>query len=55
MAKVLDSSFETRVFGFHLCYYVHSRTNTLREGMNPIITGGLNSIIAVLLQGWLWH
>ena len=38
-------------------YYVHFRTNTLGKSMNPLTPSsyGLNSITAVLLQGWLWY
>ena len=53
MAKVLDCDLE--VSKLQLCYYVHFQTNTLGKGMNtPDSTSyGLNSITAVLLQGWL--
>ena len=33
--KVLDSGFEVSKFEFQSRYYVHFRTNTLGENMNP--------------------
>ena len=37
--------------------YIHVQTKILRRGMTLLILSikGLNSITAVLLQGYLWH
>ena len=50
MAKVLDS------IRLQSQYYIFFWTNNFRKGMNPLyFSYRLNNIIAVILQGWLWH
>ena len=58
MTKVLDYGLKVSKFQLQLCYYIHFQTNPFGKGMNPLIPTPnyrLNSITAVLLQGWLWH
>ena len=57
MVKALACRILVSKFELQLRYYVRSRTNTLGKGMNPPYppSYGLNSITAVLLEGWLWH
>ena len=57
MVKAIDCRIIVSEFEFQSCYYVHFRTNTLGKGINPPYPPiyGLNSIPAVLLEGWLWH
>ena len=38
VANVLDCGFEVSEFELQSRYYVHFWTNTLRKGMNPLIT-----------------
>ena len=56
-ATALHFGIEVSGFKLHSRYYVHFRTNTLGKGMNPPYPSisMLNSITAVLLEGWLWH
>ena len=58
-AKVLDSDVKVNEFELQSCYYVYLWSNTLKKGMNLIITThsyGLNSITAVLIrERRLWH
>ena len=55
VVKVLDCRIVVSEFKLQSRYYVHFWTNTLGKGMNLFILPGLNSITAVLLEGWLWH
>ena len=55
MANVLTSGLEVSEFELQSRYYVHFRTNTTGKGMNYYSPSyGLNSITAILPQGWLW-
>ena len=38
MAKVLDCNLKVSEFELQACYYVHFRTNTLGEGINPFLS-----------------
>ena len=55
--NVLDSDIVVREFELQSRYNVHFRINTLGKGMNllNLPCTELNSITAVLLQGWFWH
>ena len=53
MAKILDCIIEVSVFELHLPYHVHFRTNTLGDTSSYPSSYGLNSITAVLQEGWL--
>ena len=58
MANELDCNLEVTEFGIQSRYCVHFRTNSIEKGMNhqiPNPSYELNSIIAILLQEWLWH
>ena len=57
MVKALDCGIVVSEFKLQSCYYVQFRTNTHGKGMNTPYppSYGLNSIIAVLLEGWLWY
>ena len=57
MVKMLDCSLNVKEFVLQSHSYIHFQTNTLGKGMNPLYPSsyGLNSITAVLLQGWLCH
>ena len=57
VANVLDCDIVVSEFEHHSPYYVHFRTNTLGEGVNPLITPsyGLNSVTTVFKQEWLRH
>ena len=52
-AEVLNCDIVVNEFEFQSRCYVHCWTNTLEIGINPFISisGGLNSITTVLLQG----
>ena len=56
--KMLNINLEVDECELLSSYYVHFRTNALWEKEEPpnlLFNNELNSIIAVILQGWLWH
>ena len=57
MANVLDFGLEINEFKLQSGSYIHFRTNTLEEGMYPLMPPNyrLNSITDFFLQGWLYH
>ena len=57
MFNALDCGIVVSEFELQSCYYVHFRTNTIGKEMNPPYPPryGLNSCIALLLEGLLWH
>ena len=56
MTNMLDCGLGVSEFDLQSCNYVYFRTNALRKDMNPFIlpSYGLDSIIAVFLQGGIW-
>ena len=56
MSKMLNYVLEVSEFELQSRYYVHIRTDTLGKVWTHLSFPalGLNSIIAVLLQIWLW-
>ena len=57
MAKVLDCGPKVSEFKCQSHYYVHFQMNTFGKGIETpySLSFGLNSITAILLQGWIWH
>ena len=57
MLKAMDCGIVASEFELQSRYYVHIRTNTLGNGMNPTYppSFGLNSTKTVLLDEWLRH
>ena len=59
MVNVLDCGLEVNKLKLQLCYYINFQTDNFGKDMNFIIppppSYGLNSITAVLLQGWFWY
>ena len=56
--NVVDCELVLKEFKLKPHYKIHFQTSTLGKRMNsitPTTSYGLNSITAVLLQGWLWH
>ena len=54
VAKLLGCDIVVSKFKLQLRYYLHFRTNSLEEGMNPL-SYELYCIITVLLQGIFLH
>ena len=56
MVKAMDCKIVVSEFKLHLFYHVHFQINILMEMYeHPYFLGyGLNSVTAVLLEGWLW-
>ena len=57
-AHIICNELPKMMFKRQSCYYGHFLTNTLGKGMESLIPPSnhrLNSIAAILLQGWLWQ
>ena len=58
VASILDCNIIVSKYKFQLHYYVYFQTNKFGERHEPpypLPSHGLNSITAVVLEGWLWH
>ena len=58
MVKILDCSLEVNEFELYLRYNIPFQINPLTRGIEPsysVSSYGLNSITAVLLQGYIRH
>ena len=54
MVKAMDCGIVVSEFELYTQYSLYFRTTTLGKGIKPL-SYGLDSIIAVLLEGLLWH
>ena len=56
MANVLDCNIIVKEFKLQSCYYIYFQTQEKYKITDyPSPSYRLNSVTAVLLQGWLWH